>query len=157
MLVGRFPCRLAEIKLLLTCLWCQLLERLSAIAAVSAAVSSLPPAIVWPLNVFLVFDHGTLLLIRLLGPAFINVAVLVFLDFPCCGFVCLFYSFVIQTAQKPGMEQRAGNSFRLWAGTYWNWKIWQSMQGCPHIKTALFPFPGSSSGELFPSKKIKGA
>lgn len=88
-----------------------------------------------PFKCSLGFDHRTLPLIRLLGPAFISVALL---DCPCCAFVCLFYWFVTQITQKSGIEQRAGNSFRLRAGNCWNWKMWQSMQGCSHIKTALF-------------------
>lgn len=47
------------------------------------------------LNVFLVFDHGTLLLIRLLGAAFINVT-----DGAALSplWLCLFDLFIIQIA-----------------------------------------------------------
>lgn len=71
------------------------LEMLCASAAVIAVVSSFPLCIVCSLNVFLVFDHGSLLLIRLLGAAFINVT-----DGAALSplWLCLFGLFIIQIA-----------------------------------------------------------
>lgn len=68
---------------------------LCASAAVISVVSSFPLCIVWFLNVFLVFDHGTLLLISLLGAAFINVTDGAEL-YPL--WLCLFDLFIIQIA-----------------------------------------------------------
>lgn len=71
------------------------LEMLCARAAVIAVVSSFPLCIVCSLNVFLVFDHGSLLLIRLLGAAFINVT-----DGAALSplWLCFFGLFIIQIA-----------------------------------------------------------
>jgi len=152
--IGLFHDRLAEIKLLLP----PGVVRVAGNARCdrrSHRLGFLPAAShCLRLKYFLVFDHRTLPLMRLLGPAFLRVALLKLLDFPSHGSVCLFYLFVIQITQKPGMEQRAGKFIQTLSWGLLKLKDMTKCAGMPTPKTcSFFPFWGVLLGSLFKERK----